>query len=79
MVLPAVQTPSGLTYEGIKDLRTNIGQMLTPRAVLPDDQLMAVHLKQIYGAHVRSISMHQSVRQGRRLRPCLIAPINITD
>ena len=36
MVLPAVQTPGGLTYEGIKNLRTNIGQMLS-RGILPDD------------------------------------------
>ena len=48
MVLPAVQTPGGLTYEGIKNLRTNIGQMLS-RGILPDD-VNGGHLKQIYGA-----------------------------
>ena len=42
------ETPGGLTYEGIKNLRTNIGQMLS-RGILPDD-VNGSHLKQIYGA-----------------------------
>lgn len=48
LVLPAVQRPGGLTYEGIKTLRTNIGEMLG-RGILPDG-VSGGELKQIYGA-----------------------------
>jgi hypothetical protein len=48
MVLPALQRPGGLTYEGIKNLRTNIGGMLS-RGILPDG-VDGGQLKQIYGA-----------------------------
>jgi len=48
IVLPAVQAPGGLTYEGIKNLRTNIGGMLG-RGILPEG-VDGPQLKQIYGA-----------------------------
>lgn len=47
-VLPAVQDPAGLTYEGLKTLRTTVGEKLNGR-ILPAD-ISGAELKQIYGA-----------------------------
>lgn len=46
LVLPAVQRPGGLTYQGIKDLRTRVGEMLDG-GVLPTGT-SASELKSIY-------------------------------
>jgi hypothetical protein len=48
IVLPAATAPGGLTYEGIKNLRTNIGGMLKS-GILPEG-VDGGQLKQIYGA-----------------------------
>jgi hypothetical protein len=47
-VLGGVQRPGGLTYAGIKDLRTRVGEMLNT-GFLPEGMSNA-ELKQIYGA-----------------------------
>jgi hypothetical protein len=47
-VLDAVQRPGGLTYEGIKTLRSRIGEMMDS-GILPADMSKA-DLKRIYGA-----------------------------
>ena len=47
-VLAAVQRPGGLTYDGIKQLRTAVGEMLN-RGILPAD-ISGAELEQIYGA-----------------------------
>lgn len=47
-VLEAVQRADGLTYEGVKTLRTNIGEMLKG-SILPEG-VSGTELKQIYGA-----------------------------
>lgn len=46
-VLEAVQRADGLTYEGVKTLRTNIGEMLK-KGILPDG-VSGSELKRIYG------------------------------
>lgn len=55
-VLAAVQRPGGLTYEGAKTLRSDIGESLTP-SILPQGKSKS-ELKQIYGGltdDIRSI------------------------
>lgn len=47
-VLEAVQRPGGLTYEGIKTLRTSVGEMLKG-GILPEG-MSGSELKSIYGA-----------------------------
>jgi hypothetical protein len=47
-VLPAVQSPNGLNFQGIKDLRSTIGEQLK-RGILPEG-MDAGELKRIYGA-----------------------------
>jgi hypothetical protein len=47
-VLDAVQAPGGLTYDGVKTLRTSVGEMLDS-GVLPSD-VSKTELKRIYGA-----------------------------
>lgn len=47
-VLEAVQRADGLTYEGVKTLRTNVGEMLKG-GILPEG-VSGSELKQIYGA-----------------------------
>lgn len=47
-VLPAVQSPNGLNFQGIKDLRTSIGERLKS-GILPDG-MDGGELKRIYGA-----------------------------
>jgi hypothetical protein len=44
----AVQRPGGLNYEGVKDLRTYIGELLEKPALLPSD-IRGSELKRIYG------------------------------
>jgi hypothetical protein len=48
MVLPAIQTPDGLSYAGIKNLRTFVRENLDT-GILPAD-VSGSELKQIYGA-----------------------------
>lgn len=48
-VADAVQDAKGLTYEGVKGLRTRIGEMLKNPSVLPADVSKA-ELKRIYGS-----------------------------
>ena len=48
-VMDAVQDAQGLTYEGVKGLRTRIGEMLKNPSILPADVSKA-ELKRIYGA-----------------------------
>jgi len=57
LVMPAATNPKGLTYEGIKNLRTRIGEMLEG-GVLPADTSEG-ELKQIYRA--LSDDLQQSV------------------
>lgn len=47
-VLEAVQRPGGLNYEGIKTLRTSVGEMLD-NSLLPAD-VSKTELKRVYGA-----------------------------
>jgi hypothetical protein len=47
-VLAAVQTPGGLNYKGVKDLRTFIGEKLD-QGIIPDGMSKA-ELKRIYGS-----------------------------
>jgi hypothetical protein len=47
-VIDAVQRPGGLNYEGVKTLRTSVGEMLD-NGVLPAD-IRRTELKRIYGA-----------------------------
>ena len=64
MSCPRCTTPGGLTYEGIKNLRTNIVKC----SVAVFDDVNGGHLKQIYGA--LSDDLNTSVgASGRRLRP----------
>jgi hypothetical protein len=48
VVLEAVQRPGGLNYEGVKTLRTNVGEMLKG-GILPEGMSQG-ELKRIYGA-----------------------------
>jgi hypothetical protein len=48
-VQEALERPGGLTYEGTKNLRTYIGEMLDGRSPLPADMSQG-ELKRIYGA-----------------------------
>lgn len=48
-VQEALERPAGLTYEGTKNLRTYIGEMLDGRSPLPADMSQG-ELKRIYGA-----------------------------
>jgi hypothetical protein len=57
LVMPAATNPNGLTYEGIKNLRTRIGEMLEG-GVLPADTSEG-ELRQIYSA--LSNDLQQSV------------------
>ena len=49
LVLGAVQRPDGLNYNGLKNLRTFIGEKLDNPSVLPSD-ISGSDLKRIYGA-----------------------------
>lgn len=49
MLSDAVSRPQGLTYQGLKDLRTTVGQMMDDR-LLPSAGTVQPGLKQIYGA-----------------------------
>lgn len=49
LVEDAINRPEGLTYEGIKDLRTSIGEMLKKPNLMPAGMSQS-ELKQIYGA-----------------------------
>lgn len=53
-VLEAVQRKAGLTYEGVKTLRTNIGEMLS-KGILPDG-VSGAELKRIYGGLSEDLS-----------------------
>jgi len=46
-VLDALQRPGGLTYSGIKDLRSSVGEMMN-QSILPQG-MSGTELKQIYG------------------------------
>lgn len=48
-VIDAVQSPSGLNYAGVKDLRTHLGEMLENPSVMPAGW-KGSEVKQIYGA-----------------------------
>jgi len=52
-VLGAVTDPKGLTYEGIKNLRTMVGEKIDPRVVGGDVSQGA--LKQLYGALTKDL------------------------
>lgn len=47
-VLDAVQTPGGLNYFGVKDMRSSVGEMLD-KGILPEG-MSATELKRLYGA-----------------------------
>lgn len=48
-VLDAVQDPAGLTYEGIKGLRTRVGEMLKDKNALATSGVSEQELKAVYG------------------------------
>jgi hypothetical protein len=52
-ILPAIQRGEGLSYEGIKTLRTKIGEVLD-QGILPAD-VSGGELKQIYGALTKDL------------------------
>ena len=67
-VLPAVQSPTGLNYAGIKDLRSRIGE-LQKNGILPSD-MSGAELKQIYGAlstDLRSAAENAGGQRGLQL------------
>lgn len=49
LVRQATENPQGLNYQGIKDLRSSIGEMLEKPSMIPADMSQA-ELKRIYGA-----------------------------
>ena len=55
LVLGAVQRPGGLNYNGLKNLRTFIGEKLDNPSVLPAD-ISGADLKQIYGALTQDLN-----------------------
>lgn len=60
LISEAVGRPNGLNYEGVKTLRTYIGEMLNGGSPLPADMSQA-ELKQVYGAlstDLRSVAKH---------------------
>lgn len=54
LVDEALNRPEGLNYQGTKDLRTSIGQMLDNPSALPSD-LPKAELKRIYGSLTRDL------------------------
>jgi len=61
-VLDAVQRADGLTYEGVKTLRTNVGEMLNG-GILPEG-VSGSELKQIYGALSKDLEASVSAAGG---------------
>ena len=61
-VLEAVQRADGLTYEGVKTLRTNIGEMLKG-GILPEG-VSGLELKNIYGALSKDLETSVSAACG---------------
>ncbi len=54
MIRQAASSPAGLTYEGIKNLRTRVGEMLDTPSLIPGDMSQG-ELKQIYGALTKDL------------------------
>jgi len=54
LVLPAIQRPGGLNYNGLKNLRTSIGEQLDNPSLLPSD-ISGAELKRIYGALTKDL------------------------
>jgi len=67
LVNEALSRPGGLSYQGTKDLRTSIGQMLDNPSALPANFPKA-ELKQIYGALTKDLRNVVSVAGGGRAR-----------
>lgn len=63
-IAEALQRPEGLTYEGVKQLRTSIGEMLKG-GVLPAN-ISQSELKQIYSALTKDLEETVLVAGGRR-------------
>lgn len=64
VVLEAVERPAGLDYTGIKDLRSNVGEMVS-RGILPEG-MSAAELKQIYSALSDDLKSTVAVAGGPR-------------
>lgn len=64
LVYDAATRPEGLTYEGVKTLRTHIGEMLDT-GILPADTSKA-ELKQIYGALTEDLGSSVKAAGGNR-------------
>lgn len=64
-VIDAVQSPNGLNYAGIKDLRSNIGEMLDKPHLLPAGMKQS-ELKQIYGALTEDLKRATEAAGGKR-------------
>lgn len=54
LVEKAIKDPTGLTYEGVKRLRTEVGQNLQPTSLIAKD-LSKAELDQIYGALTKDL------------------------
>ncbi len=65
IVLDAVQSPNGLNYSGVKDLRTYLGELLEKPQMLPAD-IRQSELKQIYGALTKDLENVVRVAGGTR-------------
>jgi hypothetical protein len=63
-VLEAVQRADGLTYEGVKTLRTNVGEMLK-NGILPEG-VSGSEMKQIYGGLSKDLEASVSAAGGPR-------------
>jgi hypothetical protein len=63
-VLDAVQRPGGLTYEGVKTLRTNVGERLKG-GILPEG-MSASELEKIYGALSKDLQTSVSAAGGSK-------------
>lgn len=64
-VIDATQARGGLTFNGLKDLRTTIGQKLEKGALLPEDWNPA-EIKQIYGAMSKDLDTAAQTAGGPR-------------
>lgn len=64
LIAEAVQRPGGLTYAGIKQLRTRVGEMLD-QSLLPGDMSQG-ELKRIYGALTEDLRNAARQAGGRR-------------
>lgn len=67
LVKGAITNPAGLNYNGVKDLRTRIGQMLDNPSVLPVDMPEA-ELRQIYGALSKDLGNITELGGGKKGR-----------